>query len=209
MNIIVVVADTLRYDYVGANGNDWIHTPNIDKLAARSWVFDHCYSASYPTIPHRIDALTGKYGGPFHPWRPLPFDVLTFPQVLAQAGYRTQLINDTPHLINGGHNFDWPFHAWSFIRGAEVDRPWTDSLPVPSGNWQYDSLFDFADKNLKILSISHTFVQIEGARKKKTGTLPDSSLLSPNGLKTMFLLTMIFCYGLIPLTHMSPGSVFP
>ncbi len=167
MNIIVVIVDTLRYDYVGANGNNWIHTPNIDRLAAKSWVFDHCYSASYPTIPNRIDTLTGKYGGPFHPWRPLRFDTLTFPQVLDEAGYRTQLIHDTPHLINGGHNLDWPFQAWNFIRGGEVDRPWMDSLPVPSENWQHDSLFDFADKNLAKDSIYDSYFRANRRRKKE------------------------------------------
>lgn len=33
MNIIVLVIDTLRYDYLGVHGNDWIQTPNIDRLA--------------------------------------------------------------------------------------------------------------------------------------------------------------------------------
>ena len=121
MNIIVVIIDTLRYDYVGANGNDWIKTPNLDALAARSWVFDQSYTASYPTIPHRTDAITGRYGGPFHAWKPLDCDVPTIPRVLGQHGYCTQLIHDTPHLVNGGHCFDFPFHCWTFVRGAEVD----------------------------------------------------------------------------------------
>jgi arylsulfatase A-like enzyme len=142
MNIAVLVIDTLRYDYIGAHGNDWIRTPNMDRLAAESWVFDNSYTASYPTIPHRTDAFTGRHGGPFHVWQPLAFDVPTLPESLAQMGYCTQLIHDTPHLVNGGHNFDWPFHAWTFVRGAEVDRPWlTDSVDLPD-NWAADAIFD-------------------------------------------------------------------
>lgn len=167
MNIIVIVIDTLRYDYIGANGNDWIHTPNMDKLAANSWVFDHCYTASYPTIPHRTDVLTGKYGGPFHSWSPLRFDVLTLPQALTEAGYCTQLIHDTPHLVNGGHNFDWPFHAWTFIRGAEVDRPWIDSLPLPPENWPRDPLFDFVDEDRLKNSNLVTYLRANRNRKKE------------------------------------------
>ncbi len=145
MNIIMIVVDTLRYDYIAANGNPWIETPNMDRLADRSWVFDRCFTASYPTIPHRTDLMTGRYGGPFHPWRPLPHDARTAPEMLADAGYCTQLIHDTPHLVNGGHNFDWPFHAWHFIRGAEVDRPWIrDDGRLPP-NWARDPLFDFVD----------------------------------------------------------------
>lgn len=167
MNIIVIIIDTLRYDYIGANGNEWIHTPNMDKLANRSWVFDHCYPASYPTIPHRTDAITGRYGGPFHPWKPLNFNVLTLPRALAEAGYCTQLIHDTPHLVNGGHNFDWPFHAWTFIRGAEVDRPWIDSKPVLPENWQHDPLFDFIDENLVEESNYITYFRANRKRKKE------------------------------------------
>ncbi len=126
MNVIVLVIDTLRYDHVGANGNDWIRTPNFDRFADQATVFDNSYAASYPTIPHRTDVITGRYGDPFHPWLPLRYDAVTLPQTLAKDGYASQLLCDTPHLINGGHNFDYPFHAWHFIRGNEVDRHWLD-----------------------------------------------------------------------------------
>jgi len=142
MNIVLIVIDTLRYDYVGCHGNEWIQTPNLDRLAGESWVFDNSYTAAYPTIPHRTDAITGRHGGPFHVWQPLAFDAPTLPRMLADLGYCTQLIHDTPHLVNGGHNFDWPFHGWTFVRGAEVDRPWlTDSFDWLD-NWAEDPLFD-------------------------------------------------------------------
>lgn len=166
MNIIIVVIDTLRYDHIGANGNDWIRTPNMDRLAAESWAFDYSFVASYPTIPHRTDALTGRYGGPFHPWMPLRFDATTIPEVLAHAGYCTQLIHDTPHLVNGGHNFDWPFHAWTFVRGAEVDRPWIDAHTEWPENWGRDPLFDFVDDSaLKHRTIA-TYSRAHRKRKK-------------------------------------------
>lgn len=151
MNIIVCVVDTLRYDYIRAHGaNPWIETPNLDALAATSLVFNWAFAASYPTIPHRTDMLTGEYAwayrGPFHPWMPLPFDVPTLPRLLAQEGYATQLIHDTPHMVNGGHAFDWPFGGWTFIRGGEVDRPWIDDqVLAPLDNWGRDPLFDFVD----------------------------------------------------------------
>ncbi len=142
MNIVLFVIDTLRYDYIGAHGNDWIETPNLDRLAEGSMLFDRAFSASFPTIPHRTDVLTGKYGSPFHTWMPLPFDWPTAPRMLADAGFCTQLIHDTPHLVNGGHNFDWPFHAWTFVRGAEVDRPWIDDATHWPENWCRDPLCD-------------------------------------------------------------------
>lgn len=148
MNIIFIVVDTLRYDALGANGSKWIRTPNMDRLAKDAWVFDRHFAASFPTIPFRTDTMTGKYGGPFHPWKPLRYDVTTIPQALTEKGYRTQLIHDTPHLVNGGHNFDFPFHGWEFIRDAEVDRPWvSDQCELPK-NWKRDPLFDFLDEVL-------------------------------------------------------------
>ena len=144
LNVVLIIIDTLRYDYIGAHGNTWIRTPNIDRLAGKSWIFDRAFTNSYPTIPMRTDVMTGRYGVPFNPWLPLRLDVTTLPQVLAKAGYCTQLIHDTPHLVNGGHAFDWPFHAWTPIRGAEVDRPWIDDKPFTYlENWAPDPMFDF------------------------------------------------------------------
>ncbi|MFQ6130480.1 MAG: sulfatase [Armatimonadota bacterium] len=148
MNIIVVIIDTLRYDYIGANGNEWIKTPNLDRFTEDSWAFDLSFSASYPTIPHRTDVITGRYGGPLHAWKPLDVDVPTLPRALAEHGYCTQLIHDTPHLVNGGHGFDYPFHAWTFVRGAEVDRPWIDESSEYLHNWFKDPLFDDYDEDL-------------------------------------------------------------
>ena len=128
MNLIVICCDTLRYDYLGCNGNTWVHTPNIDRLAAQSTVFDNAWIGSYPTIPHRLECLTGQRGHPFQPWIPLPWEAVTLPQILGRHGYVTMLIHTTPHLINHGFGFDRPFHAWQMIRGQEVDRYRTDPL---------------------------------------------------------------------------------
>ena len=166
MNIVLIVIDTLRYDHVGANGSGIAKTPNLDRLASESWCFDRAFCASYPTIPHRTDVMTGRYGGPFHPWRPLRHDALTLPRLLSEAGYATQLIHDTPHLVNGGHNFDWPFHAWTQVRGAEVDRPWlTDRVEWPE-NWRLDPLFDCLDEDA--LENAHVSTYARANRDRKS-----------------------------------------
>ncbi len=177
MNIILCIIDTLRYDYVRANGaNDRIETPNLDRLARESLAFDHAYAASYPTIPHRTDMMTGEfawaYRGPFHPWMPLPFDVPTLPRLLAQNGYATQLIHDTPHLVNGGHAFDYPFAAWTFLHGAEVDRPWIDDqVLTPLENWGHDPLFDAMEPG--VLSGGTRRMLLSYARANRNRTRPE------------------------------------
>jgi arylsulfatase A-like enzyme len=149
MNLILVIIDTLRYDHIAANvraegGTTEIQTPNLDRLVARSWNYTRAFTASFPTIPHRNDVIKGRYGAPFHRWQPLDCDVPNIPQVLRENGYCSQLIHDTPHLVNGGHRFDYPFDAWTPIRGAEVDRSWIHDTWQYQDNWAPDPLFDSA-----------------------------------------------------------------
>ncbi|MBT3374183.1 MAG: sulfatase [Lentisphaerae bacterium] len=141
MNIIVLVIDTLRYDAIGANSPHPVQTPNLDRLVGMSRSFDRAFAGSYPTIPHRTDALTGRYGAPFHPWKPLDIEQPTIPWRLGDHGYCTQLIHDTPHLVNGAHGFDYPFHGWTFVRGAEVDRSWVGTDFHLFDHWAFDPLF--------------------------------------------------------------------
>jgi len=125
--------DTLRPDYLQPYGNDWVKTPNARKFAESAAVFDRAHVGSWATIPNRTDLFTGRFGEPIHPWLPLAYEETTLPQILGENGYVTQLICDTPHMIQGGHNFDYPFHAWQFIRGQEVDHFGMDhdSLNLP------------------------------------------------------------------------------
>lgn len=149
MNLILVIIDTLRYDHIAANilaegGTPEIRTPNLDRLVARSWNYTRAFTASFPTIPHRNDVIKGRYGAPFHRWQPLDCDGPNIPGVLREHGYCSQLIHDTPHLVNGGHRFDYPFDAWTPIRGAEVDRAWIYDTWEYMDNWHPDPLFDSA-----------------------------------------------------------------
>ena len=101
MNVIVLVSDTFRYDYLGCNDNDWIGTDALDRFARRADCFDRHYLSSFPTIPNRTDLFTGRYSFPFHGWQPLDPSIPVLSTAFAQAGYNTQLICDTPHLMKG------------------------------------------------------------------------------------------------------------
>src|SRR5919106_3040743 len=65
MNVILVVLDTLRKDYVGAYGNPWVKTPNLDAVAATGTRFDRVVPESLPTIPVRRALHTGIRTFPF------------------------------------------------------------------------------------------------------------------------------------------------
>lgn len=123
MNVIVLVSDTFRYDYLGCNGNKWIGTAGLDRFATRAVFFDRHYLSSFPTIPNRTDLFTGRYSFPFHGWQPLDRDISVLSTIFGDAGYQSQLIADTPHLMSGQHFFNRGFDAAYWIRGQEGDKP--------------------------------------------------------------------------------------
>ena len=64
MNLVVVIIDSLRKDHVGALGNRWIETPNLDRLAGESLVFERALPESIPTINARRAIHTGTRSWP-------------------------------------------------------------------------------------------------------------------------------------------------
>lgn len=121
MHIVVVVFDTLRYDYLGYNGNPWVMTKDFDRFAGEGVVFDKHYVSSFATIPARTDWFTGRFSFPFHGWQPLREDVVVLAEVLREEGYLTQLIVDNPHMMRGRNHFDRGFEGACWVRGQEGD----------------------------------------------------------------------------------------
>jgi len=130
MNIILIVSDTFRRDHLGCYGNRWISTPNLDKFAKESIIFDQAYAASFPTVPNRMDIMTGRFSFVQYEWQPLPRDEVVLSEILGEAGYVTTLIADTPHILEDGYNFDRGFAGWKWIRGQEAERYMTDPIEV-------------------------------------------------------------------------------
>jgi len=119
MNVIQIVCDTLRKDHLGCYGNEWIHTPNLDQLAAEAVLFERARTGSLPTLPNRNDLFTGRYAFRKYSWQALPAGETTLAEILSAAGVKTQMIVDTPHLISNGRNYERGFDGWEWIRGQE------------------------------------------------------------------------------------------
>ena len=94
-NILMIVADQWRFDYLGAAGCDWLRTPNLDALAARGALVSHCCTTSPVCVPARIGLATGQYPERFgsadnHSF--LPGRATTFYQRLRDANYYTGVV---------------------------------------------------------------------------------------------------------------------
>jgi len=121
MNVVGIMLDSLRYDHVGCNGNEWIKTPVLDELAKESLRFTNAYPEGLPTIPVRTTLWTGQCTLAFRPWQPLVKEDVTAAEILHTYGYRTALITDTYHMLKPGFNFHRGFHNNQWIRGQESD----------------------------------------------------------------------------------------
>ena len=89
-NLLFLFTDEQRYDTLGAYGNGEIHTPNLDRLAATSTVFERAYVTQPVCTPSRATLLTGLYphtSGCLANNVPLPADVPCLPEMLTPGQY--------------------------------------------------------------------------------------------------------------------------
>ena len=109
MNIILVIADSLRRDHLPCYGNQRVITPHLQAFAEQSVVLEYAFAASFPTVPARADLMTGRYTFTYLNWGPLPQHEVTLAQCLNQAGYQTFGVADTPFLLRNGYGYDRGF----------------------------------------------------------------------------------------------------
>jgi len=95
-NILLVISDQFRWDCIGAAGlNPMNLTPNLDQMASRGVLFRNAFCNQPVCAPARASIFTGQYPAKHGVWKNaigLPDDAVTFPKLLKQAGYSTNLI---------------------------------------------------------------------------------------------------------------------
>ena len=62
-NIIFILADDMGYGDLSCYGNQYIKTPNIDRLAATGTSFTQAYAGSGISSPSRCSLMTGRNSG--------------------------------------------------------------------------------------------------------------------------------------------------
>ena len=108
-NILWIMADQLRFDYLSCYGHPHLDTPNIDALAARGVRFTNAYLQSPVCGPSRMSAYTGRYVRSHGAtWNGMPLRVgePTLGDHLRQVGARAVLVGKT-HMTADLEGMAW------------------------------------------------------------------------------------------------------
>lgn len=161
-NAIVVMFDTLQFNYVGAYGNDWIKTPNMDRLAKEGILFENSYTEGLPTVPCRRAMLTGRYTLPVAGWVGLSHEDTTIADLCWGRPIDTALIFDCPNYRLPKFGYTRGFDKVWFTHGHEGDESFYEDDPLVEYNWKdyvedhslegFCSLFN-TDKMIKAVEI--------------------------------------------------------
>jgi choline-sulfatase len=153
-DIVLVMTDEQRFDWVGYASDGHFETPTLDRLAADGVCFEQAYSASVVCVPSRTSLLTGLH----HHRCPqvdgelaLRSGFWTVARQLRHVGYETALIGRMHFKpIHADHGFDTmrmceninpgsgygaddldDYHEWLASEG----RPdWRMVMPGPNGD---------------------------------------------------------------------------
>lgn len=119
-NIVLIMADDMGFETVGANGGTSYATPNIDILAKQGIRFEHVYSQPVCT-PTRVQLMTGKYNvRNYFNFGKMGEDQVTFAKLLKNAGYQTAMAGKWQL----GEHKDYPRHF-----GFDTTCLWQHTLP--------------------------------------------------------------------------------
>jgi iduronate 2-sulfatase len=137
-NVLLICVDDLRPE-LGCFGVDYIHSPNIDRLASSGTIFHRHYVQAPTCGASRYTLLTGQYGGPSNDSlfkraakiKENPADVSpSMPARFRQHGYTTVSVGKVSHHPGG-----FGGKRWDDANNLEMPNSWNRQL-LPAGRWQ-------------------------------------------------------------------------
>ncbi len=126
-NVLFVCLDTVRADHLGCYGYSRGTSPNLDKLAERSVVFDDVLSPSSWTLPVLASAMTGLYPhehGALYFRTPIREGTVRLAEILSKAGVASAAFGQFP----------FHFGFYRFQPGFDTYRQkWSALAPSTTG----------------------------------------------------------------------------
>jgi arylsulfatase A-like enzyme len=153
LSVVLIQIDSLSRHFLTTYGNDWVRTPNLTDLAARSAVFEQHYAGSLPCMPARREIWTGTEEHWWRPWAPLePWDQ-PVAYLAGRAGITTGLVTDHYHFFEwGAHSYAYDFDSYEFIRGHEHDN-WRSDPVRAAPDWAAAMMRDWPETELYVRNV--------------------------------------------------------
>ncbi len=146
-NVLFIAVDDMNDWVAGLGGyRGPVHTPNLDRLAARGTLFTNAHCPSPKCAPSRAAILLGRYPSATglydngHWWAPHLPEAVTLPMHFRAHGYRVTGAGKIHHHTAG---FNPPgqwdafepllFREDPWFRSDKKNYPWSKSGPYPSG----------------------------------------------------------------------------
>ncbi len=165
-DVLFIAVDDLRPD-LGTYGIDVVKSPNIDKLASESLVFDRAYCQVAMCSPSRASLLTGRRPDTNHVWKiagdeywRTTTNATTIPQYFKENGYVSagigKIFHPGPPSGNDDRKYSWSvpyFHAPADTTG---NNPSWHSFDNNATNLQDGKLVDFTISTMKEIKENRT-----------------------------------------------------
>ncbi len=164
-NIIFILADDHRYDFMGFTGKvPGLKTPNLDRLAREGAHVQNAFVSTALCSPSRASILTGQYAHTHKVvdnFAPLTPGLKFFPQYLRKAGYKTAFLGKW-HMGNTDDAPQPGFDYWLSFKGqGDYYNPTFNingkQVSYTDSSYTTDLLTDYALKWLGTLDKSKPF----------------------------------------------------
>ena len=164
-NLLFLMSDQHRWDFMGCTGHPLVRTPNMDRLAADGALFDAAYCHWPVCVPSRMSMITGRYPhshGAIGNAYALGQGEQTIGAYLKTFGYRTAAIGKM-HFVDDDqqHGFDYRVEKADY--GEETDaesrnskirarsgQPWGISTQSEEQTYEHyiaDKTIEWMEKN--------------------------------------------------------------
>jgi len=146
-NLVVIMADDMGYETVGAYGGTSYQTPNLDRMANEGVRFVHAYSQPLCT-PSRVQLMTGQYNvRNYTVFGELMKDSTTFGNLLRKQGYATfiggkwQLSERSKDPLQDPIDFGFgEYFLWQTSKKFNRYNAPVFEANIPSENWSKERI---------------------------------------------------------------------